>query len=133
VPYCPGCRGKYEGQPQRCPLCGERLPAITAGLRGDSPLVRIYVGPRPMVEMLADILKQQGVPGLVKRSQPLYPELESPAFYMQAELWIRQDDLEENREVVEQEVDRFMGEGGEWEPAEEWPEEPPGEAPPTPG
>jgi hypothetical protein len=86
-----------------------------------------------MVEMLADILKQQGVPGLVKRSQPLYPELESPAFYMQAELWIRQDDLEENREVVEQEVDRFMGEGGEWEPAEEWPEEPPGEAPPTPG
>lgn len=124
MPHCPTCRGRYDGEPQRCPLCAERLPVVTAGFRAESTLVRIYVGPRPMVEMLADILRQQGVPGLVRRVQPLYPEFESPLFNMQAELWIRQDDLEENREVVEQEVDRFAGEGDTWEPDDGWPGEP---------
>jgi len=109
MPFCPNCKYEYKPGIAKCPDCGsalvERLEEEPP-LRPESPLVKLAEGMRPMVEMLADILRQHRIHSMVKAAGPAWT-LEWPTVSVQAEVWIRSDDLEQNKALLREQAQRL--------------------------
>lgn len=118
MPFCPGCKYEYKPGVETCPDCGaalvEELTEEHVELRPEVPLVKVAEGMRPMVEMLADIVRKEGIHSLVKPAGPAW-QMEWPGISVNAEIWIRSDDLEQHRDFIEQEA-RRMGDHIIWFP-----------------
>jgi len=110
MPFCPNCKYEYEAGVERCPDCGsslvERLEEPHSEPRPEVPLVKLAEGLRPMVEMLADILRRHAIQSVVRGAGPAWG-LEWPGIAPRAEILVRSDDLEQNRDLIKQEADRF--------------------------
>jgi hypothetical protein len=110
MPFCPECKYEYKAGVERCPDCGsplvERLEEEHVPLRPEAPLVKIAEGIRPMVEMLRDILRERGIHSMVRIAGPAWV-LEWPGGAPRAEILVRADDLEQNREFIQEEARRF--------------------------
>jgi len=119
MPFCPNCKYEYEAGVDRCADCGvplvERLEGEHPQPRPEVPLVKLAEGLRPMVEMLADILRKCGIESLVRAAGPAWV-YEWAALSPQAEILLRTDDLEQNRDLIKQEAERF-GDHVIWFPA----------------
>jgi hypothetical protein len=110
MPFCPKCKYEYLEGVERCPDCGsplvERLEEEHAPLRPEAPLVKVAEGIRPMVEMLRDILRERGIYSMVRATGDAVM-LEWPGGHYRAEILVRADDLEQNREFIQEEARRF--------------------------
>jgi hypothetical protein len=119
MPFCPNCKYEYEAGVERCADCGsllvERLEEPHSEPRPEVPLVKLAEGLRPMVEMLADILRKHAIYSLVKAGDPL-PDQLWPGPIPHVELWIRSDDFELHRPLLWEECQRF-GDHVIWFPA----------------
>jgi hypothetical protein len=108
MPFCPQCKYEYKPGVETCPDCGARLVEHLQPPpepRPEVPLVKIAEGLRPMVEMLANILRKRDIDSLVKPAGAAW----------QIEIWIRSDDLEQHRSFIEDEA-RSMGDHIIWFP-----------------
>jgi hypothetical protein len=116
MPFCPKCEFEYREGVERCPECGsllvEKLEKKHDDLRPEVPLTKLAEGARPMVEMLADILRGSGIQSVVKPSGPAWG-LEWPAASPLAEIWLRSDDLEQHSAFIQEEAQR-MGDHVIW-------------------
>lgn len=109
MPFCPNCKFEYNPGIEKCPDCGSPLvERLEEGehMRPEAPVVKLAEGMRPMVEMLADMLRQKGIHSMVKPAGPAWT-LEWPGVSFQAELWIRSDDLEQNKAFIREQAERM--------------------------
>ena len=115
--FCPGCGYEYREGVKRCPDCDldlvadleEADAAQTGPLRGGKT-VNVFTSTRPTVEMLADMLDQEGIPSMIKAANVLLPtEVANPQASPLAELHVLEQDAEDNRELIEELVADMAG------------------------
>jgi len=115
--FCPGCGYEFREGLRRCPDCDMDLVASldeadgrrARRLRGGRT-VSIFTSTRAAVEMLADMLNQEGIPGIVKpASTSLATEVMVPSQAQFAELHVLAQDANAQRELIEDLIAEITG------------------------
>jgi hypothetical protein len=104
--FCPGCGYEFREGVRRCPDCDLDLvanleqadDASARRLRGGKT-VSVFASERQMVEMLAELLKQEGVVSLVKTADAPAPVGPTASF---AELHLLEQDAQANGELIQE-------------------------------
>jgi hypothetical protein len=112
MPFCPSCRYEYQAGVTRCADCGgalvEKLPETSRPVH----LVELYTGRSIETRMLQETLREHGIPSLVRAAEPMRGIIGDAALPMFEQLLIAAEDLEAQREVIDQCLD-FVRQGAE--------------------
>lgn len=123
--FCPGCGYEYREGVTRCPDCDMDLVADlddvdgvkTRRVRGGKT-VRVYSSTQPMVEMLADMLDQEGIPSIVSPAQTSPPaEAMAPSASPFAELHVLEQHAGTHGDLIRELIAEVAGEEPQTQPA----------------
>ena len=114
--FCPGCGYEFSEGLRRCLDCDLDLVASleevdgTGGgaLRGKT--VSVFTSTRAAVEMLADLLNQEGIPSMVKPASASSPaDAPAPSPSPAAELHVAAQDAEDQQELIQELIAEIAG------------------------
>jgi len=114
--FCPGCGYEFREGLTRCPDCDVDLVAdlddtdgpTARRLRGGRT-VSIFASKRPTVEMLAEMLNQEGIPSIVKAANASLPQETMPLQSPLAELHVLERDANDQRELIQELIAEVAG------------------------
>ena len=104
MPFCPECRDEFQDWVKVCPDCNVALvkelpPLPKKEKKKDEPLAYIASAPNEMIAgMWSDILKEQDIPCLVRRSGlkvAMYPTYDE-----RCELYVLASKAEKAKEII---------------------------------
>jgi len=104
--FCPGCGYEFREGLKRCPDCDMDLVASleeadAAGRLRGGKTVSVFCAQRSVIEMLADMLDQEGIPSLVKAADPSsHSAATDPLGSPLAELHVLAEDADANAELI---------------------------------
>jgi hypothetical protein len=106
MPFCPSCRYEYREGMTICADCGAALVARLPETGGRQvQLVKLYTGRSLETRMLQETLQQHGIPSLVRAAEPMRGIIGDAALPMFEHLLIAAEDLDAQRDVIDQCLD----------------------------